>query len=42
MGVMMLAASKGTELEFCFDGEDEHELMTAIDALINNFFDEKE
>ena len=41
MGVMMLAASKGTELELKADGEDESSLIEAIEALINNYFDEK-
>lgn len=42
MGVMMLAASKGTELELSAEGEDAQELISAIEALINNLFDEKE
>ena len=42
MGVMMLAASKGTELEIIADGEDEISLINEIETLINNFFDEKE
>ena len=42
MGVMMLAASKGTELEIKVDGEDEVSLLDALETLINNYFDEKE
>jgi len=42
MGVMMLAASKGTELELVVDGEDEAECMQHIHALIENKFDEAE
>lgn len=42
MGVMMLAASKGTELELQATGDDEQDLIEAISQLINNRFDEKE
>ena len=42
MAVMMLAASKGTELELQFDGDDEKKAMEALTALINNRFDEDE
>ncbi len=42
MGVMMLAASKGTELEFTLNGEDEKEAFADIEELINNKFGEKE
>lgn len=42
MSVMMLAASKGTELELQFDGTDEHKAMDAVTTLINNRFDEDE
>ncbi len=42
MSVMMLAASKGTELELHFDGNDEELAMEAITSLINNRFDEDE
>lgn len=42
MAVMMLAASKGTDLIFLISGEDEEEAMTAIETLINNRFDEPE
>jgi len=42
MSVMMLAASKGTELTMSFDGKDEQEAMQAMTTLINNRFDEEE
>ncbi len=42
MGVMMLAAGKGTELMLKIDGEDEQEALQAITALVNNRFDEAE
>ena len=42
MGVMMLAAAKGTTISIETDGEREQEAMTAIVALINNFFGEGE
>lgn len=42
MGVMMLAASKGTFIEIEANGTDEVEAVTALKALINNYFDEGE
>lgn len=42
MGVMMLAASQGSELELEINGEDEHNARDAIVSLINNRFDESE
>lgn len=42
MAVMMLAASKGTELKIITKGEDEAAAMDAVTALINNRFDEEE
>ncbi len=42
MSVMMLAASKGTELIIKTDGEDQTEAMQAIETIINNRFDEDE
>ena len=42
MSVMMLAASKGTELILQFDGDDEARALEAVTALINNRFDEDE
>lgn len=40
MGVMMLAASQGTELTLTIDGPDEAEMEKALVDLINNFFGE--
>ena len=42
MGVMMLAASKGTEMVLEVEGEDEDACSQAIVDLINNRFDEAE
>jgi phosphocarrier protein len=42
MGVMMLAAAKGTTINIETTGEKEQEAMTAIVALIGNFFGEGE
>ncbi len=42
MGVMMLAASKGTVLKLEIDGEDETQCVEAITTLFNNRFDEEE
>jgi len=42
MAVMMLAASKGTEIELRIQGEDEHHALDALETLINNRFDEPE
>jgi len=42
MAVMMLAASKGTQLTFEIDGTDEALAWTEIQTLINNRFDEGE
>ena len=42
MGVMMLAASKGVELELEIDGSDEQECHEAIVDLINSRFGESE
>ena len=42
MGVMMLAASKGTEITLEADGADEQGCLNAIVELINNRFDEAE
>lgn len=42
MGVMMLAASKGTQLKLEVEGDDENECSEAIIQLINNRFDEDE
>jgi phosphocarrier protein HPr len=42
MGVMMLAAAKGTTISIETDGPDETEAMQAILALINDYFGEGE
>jgi phosphocarrier protein len=42
MGVMMLAASRGTTVTLETDGEQENEAMEALVELINNRFDEGE
>lgn len=42
MGLMTLAAAKGTELEFAVDGDDAKEAMAAIKQLLANKFGEKE
>jgi phosphocarrier protein HPr len=42
MAVMMLAASKGTELELKIDGGDEAEAFTAMKTLIEDYFGEGE
>ena len=42
MGVMMLAASKGSKITLETDGNDEAEAMEALTKLINNRFGEGE
>ncbi len=42
MGVMMLAASKGSEVTLYVNGEDEEEGMDKLEELINNRFNEDE
>ena len=42
MGVMMLAAAKGTEIELIIDGADEKQAMQSLLELIANRFDEAE
>ena len=42
MGVMMLAASKGTNLNITVEGEDEVACFQAIEDLINDKFGEEE
>lgn len=42
MGVMMLAASRGTEIEIIVEGPDEEEAISALSELINNRFGENE
>lgn len=42
LGVMMLAASKNTELELVADGADEAAALAALETLIANRFEEAE
>ena len=42
MGVMMLAASRGSTVNVETEGEDEEQAMAAITALINDKFGENE
>jgi phosphocarrier protein HPr len=42
MGVMMLAAAKGTTVVVETEGTDEEEAMRAVEALVANRFDEEE
>jgi phosphocarrier protein len=42
MPVMMLAASKGVEVELIAEGEDENEAIEALTALIEDYFGEGE
>lgn len=42
MGVMMLAASKGTEVELIINGPDQEHAWTALSDLINTRFGEAE
>jgi len=42
LGVMMLAAAKGTELLVSADGADEAEALDALEALLARRFDEAE
>jgi phosphocarrier protein len=42
MGVMMLAASQGSELTLQIDGPDEEDMQKALVDLINNRFGEAE
>ncbi len=41
MGIMMLAAAKGTRVRLSVDGEDEGEAMVTIGALITDGFGEQ-
>jgi len=41
MGVMMLAAAKGSQLELYVEGADEEQAATALIKLIQNRFDEE-
>ena len=42
MGIMMLAAAKGAEVELCADGKDEKKALESLAELINNRFGESE
>ncbi len=42
MGVMMLAASRGTEIRVIAEGDDEHEAIEKLTELIENRFGEEE
>lgn len=42
MGVMMLAAAKGTDITVIAEGDDAEAALTAIGALINDYFGEGE
>lgn len=42
MSVMMLAASRGTDIELIIDGPDEHAALAALTALIDDYFGEGE
>ncbi len=42
MGVMMLAAAKGSVIQLETNGEDEQTAMTALTTLINDYFGEGE
>jgi phosphocarrier protein len=42
MGVMMLAAAKGCEINVTATGDDAEQALTAIENLINDFFGEGE
>jgi phosphocarrier protein len=42
MGIMMLAAEPGSEIQLIIEGEDEAEALLALKELINNKFYEEE
>ena len=42
MGVMMLAAAKGSQITLHVEGEDAEQCVQALETLINNRFDEDE
>lgn len=42
MGIMMLAAAKGTDITVTAEGDDAENALQAIEALINDFFGEGE
>ncbi len=42
MSILLLAASKGSELDLIVNGDDEEEASLSIESLFNKKFDEKE
>ena len=42
MGIMMLAAPKGTEIEVCAKGPDADKALSALTELVNDYFGEGE
>ena len=42
MGIMMLAAAKGAEIEICADGEDAKKAIESLTELVNDRFGEEE
>ncbi len=42
IGIMMLAASQGTDIKISTEGVDEKEALDSISALINDYFGEGE
>lgn len=42
MGIMMLAAAQGTELELTVDGDDETEALESVVSLFDDLFGEQE
>ncbi len=42
MGIMMLAAPKGTEIELCAEGADASKALKALSELVGDFFGEGE
>ncbi|HDZ16357.1 MAG TPA: HPr family phosphocarrier protein [Methylophaga aminisulfidivorans] len=42
MGVMMLAAAKGTEIEVTAEGQDARQALDSLKALISDYFGEGE
>jgi phosphocarrier protein HPr len=42
MGIMMLAAPKGTEIELCAKGPDADKALTVLSELVNDYFGEGE
>ena len=42
MGLMMLAAAKGSQIEVCAEGKDAEAALNALESLVKNRFDEKE